>query len=193
MAELHPDDPLDEGYWESLGMKGDQARPSDPFSQPPPGAGASPFSGHGGPTGRSRYEAIWLKTRAGVDFIDVFVGDAPGSDDTHMLIFLYEVTPGRWNVGFSRPKTTAGGEFIHKDQTYDAAKLLAEEEAAALSVDAGANAGWRDGSPSGGQLGFAARLGIELDGEESKGEVSDKINTVTASRTLDPVFAPKRS
>lgn len=189
MAELGVDEPLPPEYWEQLGMEGDQARKSDPFSAPPPGAGENPFEGHGGPSGRSRYEAGWLRTHGGVDFIRVFVGEIPGSEDKEVLIFLFEVMPGRFNVGFSRPKTTRGGEFRYKDKSYEEAKRLAEEEAMAMSVDAGAAADWREDLPSLGQLGFARRLGINTDQMQSKGEVSDAINVITASRTLDPSFA----
>lgn len=191
--ELGIDEPLDEGYWESLGMQGEQARAGDPFSSPPPGSGASPFSGHGGPSGRSSYEPTWLRTRCGIEFIDVFVGEAPGSDDTHMLIFLYEGAPGRWAVGFSRPKTLVGFEFMERDVDYETAKAFAVTEAATMSVDAGANASWRRDPASLGQLGFARKLGIELDTDTAtKGDASDAINQVTGSRTLDPILNAKK-
>ena len=195
MADLHPDEPLDEGYWESLGMEGGQARKSDPFSGPPPGHNENPFSGQvSGPSGRSRYEATWLKTKKGIEFIDVFVGETPDSDDTHMLIFLYEVIPGRFNVGFSRPKTTVGGEFRHRDKTYDEAKRLAENEAAAMSVDAGANADWRHDPAGQRQIDLAMRMGYTVDlATATKGSVSDQLNVHFSSRTLDPTFATTRS
>lgn len=194
MAELHIDDPLDEGYWESLGLEGDQTKPGDPFSSPPPGAGSNPFEGYDGPTGRSRYQATWLRTYHGVEFIDVFVGEFPGSDDTHMLIFLYEVVPDRFNIGFSRPKTTEGGEFRHKDLDYATAKQRAANEAAALSVDAGANADWRRDIPGLRQQNLADRMGISYNPDTAtKGEISDKLNVHFASRVLDPTFASKES
>jgi hypothetical protein len=192
--ELHVDEALPPEYWEQLGMEGEQAKPGDPFSSPPPGAGANPFEGYGGPSGRSRYQAGWLKTRKGVEFIDVFVGEAPGSDDTHMLIFLYEGAPGRWAVGFSRPKTVEGGEFPYKDVTYEQAKRHAEEEAAAMSVDAGTNADWRQDIPGAKQVALVQRIGLPYDeATDSKGSLSDKLNVHFASRTLDPHFAPTRS
>jgi len=194
MADLHIDEPLDEGYWQALGMEGDQARKGDPFSSPPPGSGINPFEGHGGPSGRSKYQAGWLRTRKGVEFIDVFVGEAPGSDDTHMLIFLYEGAPGRWAVGFSRPRTIVGGEFPHKNVTYDQAKALAEDEAAAMSVDAGSNADWRLDPAGDKQIDLAMRMGYVIDlATATKGSVSDQLNVHFSSRTLDPHFAPKES
>lgn len=192
--ELHIDEPLDEGYWESLGMEGDQAKPGDPFSSPPPGSGINPFEGTGGPSGRSKYQAGWLRTRRGVEFIDVFVGEAPGSDDTHMLIFLYEGAPGRWAVGFSRPRTIEGGEFPHKNVTYDQAKALAEDEAAAMSVDAGSNADWRQDPPGDKQIALIQRIGLSWHTQtQTKGDASDVLNVHFASRTLDPHFAPKEN
>lgn len=196
MAELHIDEPLDEGYWESLGMEGNQARPGDPFSSPPPGKGASPFSGDGGPSGRSRYEAGWLKTYGGVEFLDVFVGSSPDSDDTHMIIFLWEPQPGRCGVGFSRPKTLEGLEFPYKDVSKAEAKRLAEGEAEAMSVDAGVNAGWRHDAAGIKQMALVERIGLFDDGNDdgkalSKGQASDLLNVHFTSRLLDPHFAAK--
>lgn len=194
MAELSVHDPLPPEYWESLGMEGNQARPSDPFSNPPPGHGTNPFEDNGGPTGQSRYEASWLTTYRGVEFIDVFVGESPGTTDTHLLVFLYEVIPGHYNVGLSRPKTAAGGRWLHKDQGYEEAKRLAEEEASAMSVDAGAAADWRQDPPGERQLDLITRLGIRVNVEiTSKGQASDLLNVFFSSKVLDHAFTKSRS
>lgn len=192
MTELHPEAELDEGYWESLGAQDSNRYVS--LGQPP-AADLDPFKDYGEPPRRgSRYEAPWLRTRKGIEFIDVFIGDLPDSDDTHATVFLFEVVPGKFNVGVCPPKSVEGGRFLAEGETYDSAKAKAERAAAAMSVDAGLNADWRSSPPSLTQLGLIER--IYLSNREpvpsniaSKGEASDILSTLFISRVLDPAFA----
>lgn len=195
MAELGVHDPLPEEYWASLGMEGDQSRPSSPFDEAPPGQGSDPFGPpEGGHASGSRYEAGWLKTYGGVEFIDVFTGDVPGTTDTHALVFIYEVPgTGLYNVGTCAPRDFANGRWRYEAKEYDVAKSLAEHQIApAMSVDAGVRAGWRQGSASGAQVGLIRKIGVlrKLGRDEteisSKGEASDLLNVHFASQTLDP-------
>lgn len=188
MTELRPDEPLDEGYWESLGA-------SDDYNQDrAPGSDINPFEDDGEPAPRgSRYVAQWFETYGGIEFIDVFSGEQPGSTDSHTLVFLLEVLPGRFNVGVCPSKSMRGSRFLVEDTDYETGKAKAERAAGAMSVDAGVNAGWRQSPPSSGQLGLIARLGLEVDHEiTSKGQASDLLNVHFDSHTLDTAFRSDR-
>ena len=156
---------------------------TDPFSDPP-GADLDPFAPSAGEQASRRgYQPVWLRTRAGIEFIDVFAGEGE-----HKLVFLIEQDRrALWNVGSCSSKTVEGGKWEHQDQTYENAKILAETLANALSVDAGGNAPWRFSPPSGGQLSLIERIGLDLE-VESKGGASDVLNTHFGSKVLDPVF-----
>lgn len=175
---------------------------TDPFSDPP-GADQDPFS----PSAREQaarkgYLPVWLVTRGGIEFLDVFVGENPATESGHMLVFLVHFqadgSDGSWAVGSCSSKTIEGGRWEHQDLDYATAKTLAENLANALSVDAGGNAGWRFAPPSPGQLNLIAKLGLDMNGVEkvgletngveTKGDASDRLNVHFGSKTLDPAF-----
>jgi hypothetical protein len=189
MTELHPDEELDEGYWESLGSNQDQS----PLDRPP-GHDQNPFESDGMPEPRgSRYEPKWLTSDGGIEFIDVFIGEQIDNTDTHALVFLYEVITGRFNVGVCRPKTMKGSRFLVEDVDKAEAKAAATRAAGAMSVDAGINADWRHAPASQAQMGLITRMGLFDDGNDddrtlTKGEASDLLNRHFDGQTLDFAF-----
>jgi len=117
----------------------------------------------------------WLRTARGVWFL--------GAGDK--LIFLApEAEPGRYAVARC-PQNAIGGEFLQRDVDLDMAMSWGEQyatEDAKTLVRRGA--GWRKLAPSQQQLVMAARLDLSSE-VATRGELSDAISTVFASRRLD--------
>lgn len=158
----------------------------DPFSAPAPGADQDPFTNQDTPRG---YQPVWLRSRAGVEFLDVFTGDNPVTGKTeHRLVFLIQAEDQTWAVGSCSNRTVEGGEWLAQNLDEDAARALAEERANLLSVDSGGNAPWRAGPPSPGQLSLVEKLDLDGDTVRTKGDASDILNTHFGSKVLDPVF-----
>lgn len=117
----------------------------------------------------------WLRTARGVWFL--------GAGDK--LIFLApEAEVGRYAVARC-PQNATGGEFLQRDVDLDMAMSWGEQyatEDAKTLVRRGA--GWRKLAPSQQQLVMAARLDLSSE-VATRGELSDAISTVFASRRLD--------
>lgn len=160
---------------------------TDPFAQTP-GADQDPFTNHDTPKG---YQPVWLRTRTGVEFLDVFTGDNPVTGQSeHKLMFLVRFGPvdTPWSVGLCSNRSVEGGEWVVQGVTYEDAKMEAEAKANALSVDAGGNAQWRSGPPSPGQLSLIEKMDLDGDTVRTKGDASDILNIHFGSKVLDPVF-----
>jgi superfamily II DNA or RNA helicase len=123
----------------------------------------------------------WLRTQRGVWFLSA--GDK--------LIFLAPAPePGRYTVARCSTRES-GGEGLESGLDLEMAMSWGEQHAMA---EAGTltrkGASWRKQAPSQGQLNMAAGLGLAPAGL-SRGELSDAISTVIASRRLDgmPIMA----
>jgi len=163
---------------------------SDPFSAPP-GADLDPFTpSEQERASRQGYRPVWLTTRAGIEFLDVFTGDNPLTGQSeHKLLFLVErAQNGTWKLGVCSSRTVEGGEWLAEEIDHDRAKAQAEERAQHWSVDAGGNAAWRFSPPSPGQISLIEKIGLDLDMIKTKGDASDVLNIHFASKTLDPIF-----
>lgn len=80
----------------------------------------------------------------------------------------------------------------HRALSLDMATSWAEEVmeelgGSAAVLLAGTKKRWRKGEVSAAQRGLAARMGIEVTEEMTKGDVADQISTVMGSRRIDPV------
>lgn len=131
---------------------------------------------------------VWGTTLAGHHFISV---------GTHGLVFLApslepDADPGTWDViiisreGAERPfvyPTEHRG--LPLDMALNFGEGVAEIPYGAKTLTS-RTARWRKGEPSAALKGKATRLGIDWAGK-SKGELSDLIDIVLASRRIDPV------
>lgn len=186
--ELRPEEEFDEGYWTSLGAA------ESKFSGPPPGHDKDPFAEQDHAEG-SRYAPVWLQSYRGIEFIDVFIGDFPGSTYNHELVFLYRVLgaeePKCWNLGRCPSKDARQGTWIAEGVTYEEARTWAEQYGRDNSVDAGGAAEWRLAPAGEKQVNLTQRIGLWDDGNDgilTKGQASDLLNRHFGSQTLDPAF-----
>lgn len=121
---------------------------------------------------------MWLRTARGVWFVDAdedLVFLAPGGE------------PGRYNVGVA-PKKRAGGRWAHEGLELSYAMSWGEQLARAsvgLKWGTHKTARWRTGTPSVAQQGRAARLGVLVTPDMSKGALSDALSVAEASSRLD--------
>lgn len=123
--------------------------------------------------GQSRQ--AWLRTPRGVWFLP--------ADKT--LVFLAPGTePGRYSVGRCQMHS-GGGEWLNQDLDLDMAMSWGEQAVADVTSLTRKSASWRRAEPSGGQLGMAAQLGIQVAEWMNRGNVSDLISTALASTRLD--------
>lgn len=115
----------------------------------------------------------WLRTRGGVMFLSRGDGE----------VFLWPDRHGTWTVGFA-PANNLDWQPLHRALPLGLAMAWAETEAGsdALTVK---NKRWRKEPASTAQTTKARGLGITIDGPATKGEVSDAINVVTATRRFD--------
>lgn len=135
----------------------------------------------------------WLQTTGGTYFL-------PAGSGVYVLLVPSEENGGLWDVAWLTQNSSAlrngsaGDITEHRGLSLEMAVSWAEEVleeiggAGALSL-ADRRKRWRKGEPSEGQIYRAHRMGIELTGEESKGEVSDRISEAIASRRIDPIVA----
>lgn len=125
-----------------------------------------------------RSRATWLQTKGGIWFVSTkeqiyFVW--PGSE------------PGLYRLGV-RPVKGRGGRWLREDVTLELAMSwgsdMAIREDATLATR---GRSWRRGYPTLAMTSFACRLGLkdQLHADIRKGEVSDMIDIVLASRVLD--------
>jgi len=116
----------------------------------------------------------WLRTQRGVWFLsagDKLIFLAPGSE------------PGAYDVARCETKG-AGGKYLHTGCDLDMAMSWGEQFATEdASVLTRKGARWRALEPTQGQINAAARMGLPTD--TTRGELSDALSTVIASRRLD--------
>lgn len=155
----------------------------------------------------------WLKTDGGTFFLPVgkeayvliVESEDPGQFDVAWLTqspgaFLHKdcggreayVWPGRTCSCGLNHEGSQGDLTEHKGLSLDMACSWAEEVMEELGGStalllAGTGKRWRRGEVSDPQRRMAARYGIELTGQESKGDVADLISTRMGSRRIDPV------
>lgn len=121
--------------------------------------------------------AAWLTTRAGVQFISC--------GQTTVFLWPSDRAAGLWDVC----TVVKGQPWQRTEHTgMDIGSAMAWGEAVAedhgdFSVQRSAS--WRKGKPSEGQVNFASALGIPNPGALRKGDLSDAISVVMASRTFD--------
>jgi superfamily II DNA or RNA helicase len=116
----------------------------------------------------------WLRTARGVWFLSA--GDN--------LIFLAPgMEVGRYSVARC-PAKAAGGEFVRQDLDLDMAMSWGEQYAGEAFVLTRRGATWREREPSQGQLNTAHVMSLPADGM-NRGQLSDAISTVIASRRID--------
>ncbi len=157
----------------------------------------------------------WLKTSGGTYFLPVgkeayvliVESETPGAYDVAWLTqspagFLFAGCPGQDTYVLPGRTCGCGGNHAgaqgdvteHQGLPLDMACSWAEEVMeelggpAALSL-AGKKKSWRRGEVSDAQKATAARMGIVVTGEMTKGDVSDLISVHIASRRIDPVVA----
>lgn len=139
----------------------------------------------------------WLRTYGGTLFLPAgkaaYVLIIPGQEDPG----LYDVAwlSQRQNVPVVLPDGTAshGKVTEHQGLELDKACLWAEEVMLELGGGEALTFGaakkrWRKEEPSAAQTAACARMGIELTGEETKGEVGDLMTRAIASRRIDAVM-----
>lgn len=120
---------------------------------------------------------VWLQTTGGKWFI-------PTRTNT---IFLWPRDDGTYDVGKCDVYTTKNGSWLHKGLPVEMAMSWGEQEADELDPSVSTKASsWREKSrkPSDAQVALAARLGLNSAGM-NRGELSDAISVVYASRILD--------
>lgn len=120
---------------------------------------------------------VWLQTTGGKWFI-------PTRTNT---IFLWPRDDGTYDVGKCDVYTTKNGSWLHKGLPVEMAMSWGEQEADELDPSVSTKASsWREKSrkPSDAQVALAARLGLDSAGM-NRGELSDAISVVYASRILD--------
>jgi superfamily II DNA or RNA helicase len=118
----------------------------------------------------------WLATQRGVLFISVGSGE--------VFLWASKEQPGMWDVCFA-PKT---GKWQRRRTglTLDMAMAWGEADAEDFSeFSVSRSASWRKSKPSPAQAGLAERLRIEGAVSMRKGELSDALSVVFASRKLD--------
>jgi superfamily II DNA or RNA helicase len=126
-----------------------------------------------------RSSSMWSKTDAGLWFIST-------KDELFFLWPGNEV--GKFNVGRC-PIYASGGSWIQRNVSLMAGMAWAEE--AAKEADQGfitnRKASWRKRNepPTAGQIRYAAKLGLALPSDITKGALSDMITRKVASRRLD--------
>lgn len=126
-----------------------------------------------------RSSSMWSKTDAGLWFIST-------KDELFFLWPGNEV--GKFNVGRC-PIYASGGSWIQRNVSLMAGMAWAEE--AAKEADQGfitnRKASWRKRNepPTAGQIRYAAKLGLVLPSDITKGALSDMITRKVASRRLD--------
>jgi superfamily II DNA or RNA helicase len=116
----------------------------------------------------------WLRTRGGV----MFIGRGDGE------VFIWPDREGTWAVGFAPANGTAW-QVLHRTLPLGMAMAWAETEAGA-GVLTMKKKRWRKEPASPLQISKARSIGITIDGPATKGEVSDAIGIVFATRRLDP-------
>jgi superfamily II DNA or RNA helicase len=118
----------------------------------------------------------WLRTTRGVWFL---------STKEHLIFLAPGDEPGLYHVARC-PSHAKGGEFIHKNVDLDMAMSWGEQCAAGdVGVLTQRSASWRKSTVIGPQqLNMALSLGIDVN-FMTKGELSDAISHVLASRRLD--------
>lgn len=117
----------------------------------------------------------WLRTARGVWFLSA--GDN--------LVFLSPGDVGRYRVARC-PAKVSGGEFLREDLDLDMAMSWGEQYAAEAVALTRRGAAWRKQSPSQGQVNIAHAMGLQA-ADVSRGELSDAISVVVASRRIDPM------
>lgn len=156
-------------------------------------AGARPPRGarfeEGGTLGEidlfAQSDSCWLRTGRGIWFVpgrDQTLFLWPGVGDDGQEVF----TLARYQQAGGRPELAGDG---FRDLPLETVMGIAERRAIELDRSvAGRKAGWRrrKESPSGPQLGMAARYGIVPDPEITKAELSDLISVAVASERIDP-------
>jgi superfamily II DNA or RNA helicase len=118
----------------------------------------------------------WLATQRGVLFISVGSGE--------VFLWASKEQPGMWDVCFA-PKT---GKWQRRRTglPLDMAMAWGEADAEDFSeFSVSRSASWRKSKPSPAQVGLAERLRIEGAVSMRKGELSDALSVVFASRKLD--------
>lgn len=132
----------------------------------------------------------WLRTDGGVMFVPFtgyyFPGAEHGNDrarhgNGYVLLWPED---GTWTVAMAPER--GRWHRLHTGLTLGMAQAWAETEAEERnSFNGQKKAGWRRDKPSGPQQRFARGLGINPEGM-SRGELSDEISRVQATRLLDP-------
>lgn len=171
------------------------------------GAGSLPVEYHYGPTEIEDFDPLardsdraWQRTDAGYYFLSsgnayVFlvpsVGGEPGAYD---VIWCTSLNP---TVAWEARRLGSGphaGMTEHKGLPLEQAISWAEDEAIerggyGTKSLTGKKSAWRRQSPSGAQLNQARILGIDVPEGMSKGELSQAIDRVKATRRIDPLVA----
>ncbi len=145
------------------------------------------------PLGRDK---LWSRTPGGVWHMSA------GSVAYAFLVESLAGDPGHYDVVLaSKPQRgmqawQRGTEYV--DLPLEEALGWAEELAVEVGgfgakTLAGKKSAWRRAEPTSGQLAMARGLGIVVRGDETKGEISELIDSTQAARRLDPLVAAVRA
>lgn len=127
-------------------------------------------------------DKLWSKTDGGAWFLSA-------EDGYVFLADSLEGDPGTYDVVLQKPGKISSP---HRELPLDMALSFGEELAVAEGGQGaktllGRKSWWRKAAPTDAQITYAARMGIETHGA-TKGELSEAISRIKASRKIDPLI-----